>query len=77
MAVLSFPVILVGVFGLAGLLLVVILLVVLLPRREEDGPEAPPETDGRPEEGMRRTQDSITDPEVQSAIRRNGDGYTR
>jgi len=61
--VLSFPVILIGVFGAAGLLLTVILLVVLLPRRESEKPEESrdpgerfslPPTNGRNGEGITR-----------------------
>lgn len=39
---LSFSVILIGIFGAAGLLLTVILLVVLLPRRESEEPDEVP-----------------------------------
>jgi len=61
--VLSFPVILIGVFGSAGLLLAVILLVVLLPRRESEEPGRSsgagerfslPPTNGRNGEGFTR-----------------------
>jgi hypothetical protein len=61
--VLSFTAILIGVFGLAGLLLAVILLVVLLPRREREEPDdsheprervSLPPTNGRNGEGFTR-----------------------
>jgi hypothetical protein len=53
--VLSFPAILIGVFGMAGLLLAVILLAALLPRREEDaGRDALPPLTGRNGDGFTR-----------------------
>jgi hypothetical protein len=53
--VLTFPQILIGVFGMAGLLLAVILLVVLLPRRDEDGVHEPlPPLNGRNGDGFTR-----------------------
>jgi hypothetical protein len=57
---LSFTAILIGVFGLAGLLLAVILLVVLLPRREPEEPDdvgerfSLPPANGRNGEGFTR-----------------------
>jgi hypothetical protein len=51
--VLTFPQILIGVFGSAGLLLAVILLVVLLPRRDHtDGRDALPPMNGRNGDGF-------------------------